>query len=82
MQRFADVTKRMATTGNVQRVKRCLQIAENIFNQGGAEIKNAVSNVYVFSVSSFMQLNHHDVKRLFPNALLNEYKKQINTSGL
>lgn len=81
-QRFADVTKALIVSGNVQRAKRCLQKAENIFNSGTSEIKNVISNVYLFSVSSFMELHRCNIKGLLPNSLQKEYYKQVNTSGL
>ena len=82
MQRFADITKLLLIQGNIQRTKHCLQIAEEIYNKGTAEIKNAVSNVYLFSVSSFMELNHINVRPLLPINLEKEYVHQINASGI
>lgn len=82
MQRFADVTKTLIMTGNILRAKRCLERAEDIFNKGTDEIKNAVTNVYVFSVSSFMEMHHCNIRNLFPESLQLEYRKQINASGL
>lgn len=80
MQRFADVTKALIMQGNIGRAKRCLKTAEEIFNRGTAEIKNAVANVYVFSVTSFMEIHHCSIKNLFPESLKAEYKKQISSS--
>lgn len=82
MHRFADITKTFIIKGNIQRAKRCLETAETIFNKGNAEVKNAISNVYVFSVSSFMEIHHCNIRNLFPRALQNEYNKQVNTSGI
>jgi hypothetical protein len=81
-QRFAEITKILVMTGNIKRLKTCLQKAEDFFNNGTSEIKNAISNVYVFSVSSFMEIHHYSVKELFPQALQKEYYKQINASGV
>lgn len=82
MQRFANITKKLIIIGNINRAKHCLQIAEDIFNSGNAEIKNVVTNVYLFSVSSFMELHHCSIKNLFPVNLQKEYYKQVSTSGL
>lgn len=82
MQRFADITKTLIMQGNIGRAKRCLKIAENFFNEGTSEIKNAVVNVYVFSISTFMEIHHCNIKNLFPESLNNIYKNQILTSGL
>lgn len=82
MQRFAEVTKQFIITGNIQRAKKCLLIAESIFTKGNTEIKNVVANVYVFSVTSFMELHHCSIRNLLPESLKSEYNKQINTSGV
>ena len=81
-QRFADVTKKLITNGNIQRAKRCLSIASSLLEKGNKEMQNAISNVYVYSVSSFMELHHCSIKNFFPKNLQNEYYKQIKASGL
>ncbi|GAB1395512.1 MAG TPA: hypothetical protein PKN57_10900 [Saprospiraceae bacterium] len=81
-QRFADVTKKLIITGNVKRAKRCLNVASNLMEKGNKEIQNAISNVYVYSLSSFMELHHCAIKNFFPKNLQNEYHNQINASGL
>lgn len=81
MQRFANVTKTLIMTGKIKRAKHCLKIAEDLFNHGTNEIKNAVTNVYVFSVSSFMELHKCNIKDLFPTSLNAEYRKQIKASS-
>lgn len=80
-QRFADLTKTLIMSGNIQRAKQCLQKAEHIFNHGTLEVKNAITNVYVFSVSTFLELHHCNIRNLFPKSLQLEYQKQINNSG-
>ncbi len=80
MQRFADITKQLIITGNIKRAKKCLLVAESIFMKGNAEIKNVVSNVYVFSVTSFLELHNCNIRNLLPENLKSEYNKQINTS--
>lgn len=81
-QRFADVTKSLIVSGNIRRAKYCMQVAENLFTKGNKEIQNAISNVYVFSVSSFMEMHHCSIRNFFPKKLQNEYYKQENTSGI
>ena len=78
MQRFADVTKEAILHGNLERARHCLIIAEEIFKNGGVDIKNTVSNVYVFSVSVFMEINHYKIESLFPPVLNAVYIEQIN----
>lgn len=81
-QRFADITKALIVAGKVQRAKHCLQKAENLFNSGTQEVKNVISNVYLYSVSLFMEVNHFNMRELLPNNLQKEYFKQVNNSGI
>ncbi|NDP28641.1 MAG: hypothetical protein GZ087_14655 [Flavobacterium sp.] len=81
-ERFAEITKRAIITGNIIRAKKCLILAEKLFETGNQETRNAISNVYVFSVSSFMELKNCSISNLFPKALKTEYIKPINTTGV
>jgi len=81
-QRFAEITKTLIMIGNINRAKHCLQIAENIYKNGSSEIKNVIINVYVFSVSSFMEIHHCNIRNLFPQSLHLEYQKQVKASGI
>ena len=58
------------------------KIAQPYIDKGTLEIRNAVSNVYLFSVSSFMELNHINVRPLLPMSLEKEYVHQINAKGI
>ncbi len=81
-QRFADVTNALLLRGNINRASRCFLKAEEIFNLGTSEIKNAISNVYVYSVSSYLEINKYSIKDMFPQSLQKEYFKQINSTGI
>jgi len=81
-ERFAEVTKTAIVSGNIARAKKCLALAERLFISGSSETKNAIANVYVLSVSTFMELRHCTISNLFPQTLKAEYIKQINTSGV
>ncbi|MBK9222807.1 MAG: hypothetical protein IPO16_11915 [Saprospiraceae bacterium] len=82
VQRLADVTNWLIQKGNIKKARRYLQITEDIFNKGTSEVKNAISNIYVFSVSSFMEIQHCMFTNLFPESLHSEYQKQIHASGI
>lgn len=81
-ERFAEITKAAIISGNIVRAKKCLALAERLLATGSYETKNAISNVYVFSVSTFMELHHCTISNLFPKKLKAEYLKQINSSGV
>lgn len=81
-ERFADITKAAIVSGNINRAKKCLALAEQLFITGSNETKNAISNIYVFSVSTFMELRHCSISNLFPKSLKAEYLKQINATSV
>jgi hypothetical protein len=81
-ERFAEITKKAIISGNISRAKKLLAIAENLLETGSNETKNVISNVYVYSVSSFMELRHCSISNLFPQALRAEYIKQINATSV
>lgn len=82
MERFAEVTVNSLKLGKIVRAKRCFALAEDLFQKGNAEVKNAISNVYLSSVSHYMEINRYAMKQFLPVALHKEYVKQINTSGV
>lgn len=81
-QRFADVTKYLIRAGHGKLAGLCLQKAEDIFINGTAEVKRVMSNIYLHSVSRFMEIRQCNVKGLLPDNLRNEYSKQVNASGI
>lgn len=81
-ERFAAITKTAIILGNITRAKKCLSVAEFLFVSGTKETQNAITNVYVFSISQFMELRHCSISNFFPPLLKAEYVKQINTSGV
>lgn len=80
--RFAMVTKKSIMNGNIWRAKKCLMIAERIFEEGTQETKNAISNVFLHSVSLFMEVHNCNIKNLLPKKLMNEYLNQVNATGI
>lgn len=81
-ERFAGITKAAIASGNIRRTEKCLLLAERLFISGSNETKNAITNVYVFSVSSFMELYRFSIAQLFPASLKDAYLKQVYTSGI
>lgn len=81
-ERFAEITKKFIITGNIARAKKCLLLADRLFLTGTQETKAAISNVFVHSVSTFMELRHCSISNLFPQALKAEYRKQINATSV
>ncbi len=81
-QRFAEITQSCLKNGNIQRAKHYMKIAGNLFTYGNKEVQNAITNVYLHSVSIFMEINHYNIGAFLPSNLQIEYYKQTNTSGI
>lgn len=79
---FAELTKSFIRSGQVRRAKKCLDMAELLFKNGNAETRNAIGGIYVYSVSTFMEIRNCTVSKLFPPSLKREYVAQINASGV
>ena len=79
---FAEITKSLIRKGNIARAKNCLNMAEQLMVTGNTETKNVISNIYIYSVSTFMEIHNCSIANLFPKSLREEYLKQVNTSGV
>jgi histidyl-tRNA synthetase len=64
VQHFADLTKQFVEDGNMKGAKICLAKADENFSNGSIEIKNLIANVYIYSVSTFLEM-HHRRKQIF-----------------
>jgi hypothetical protein len=85
MQQLADITKKCILTRNFQRVEKCLSIADRLMRTGNTRIKDAVANVFVYSVTLRLETlgreERERVFRLFPASLKAEYVHQIYSTG-
>lgn len=81
-QQLANLTKENILAGNMTKAKTCLQKAEDIFKIEFTEMKNAIVNVYIFSVTLFMEMHHYNIKQFLPKSLHSEYQKQIYSSAI
>lgn len=77
-ERFAEITKKAMIAGNIQRAKNFLNIAEHLFLTGNPETKGIISNVYLYSITSFLKVKNCSISNLFPKVLKAEYLKQIH----
>lgn len=77
---FAAFTKRMIRNQDHEKVKECFKLAELALKKGDYTIRNAIENVYLFSISHAIDMNSNMYTQLEP--LLKEaYQKQIKASG-
>jgi hypothetical protein len=81
IQVLCDYTKRMAIEHNFKMVEKCMSLVENIYEKGNTLVKNAVENVFVFSISSLMVLCNiiewKIVQSYMPASLYSLYIKQV-----
>lgn len=81
-ERFAEITKKAIITGNINRAKKCLAVAEQLFKTGSNDTKIAITNIYVLSIATFMEMKHCNISNLFPKSLQEEYCRQIEIAKL
>jgi hypothetical protein len=85
MKCFAEFTKQLIKKGNLSEVKHCFNVAEKMLLEGNKTVKNAIENVYIFSMSSIWDFTSplsHKIKGMMNQGLLTEYKKQVCANGL
>lgn len=81
-ERFAEITKKAIVSGNILKAKKCLEKADFLLQTGTNETKSVISNIYVYSVSTFMEIRKCSISNLFPAGLKSEYLKQINVTSV
>ena len=85
MECFAGFTKQLIYMGNLKEVKHCFDIAEKMLDEGNNLVKNAIENVFVYSIGTVVALSGLKTKRLkriFNGSLRKEYNRQVSTNGI
>ncbi len=85
MECFVGFTKQLISKGKLKEVKHCFIIAERMLNEGNNTVKNAIENVYVYSMGTVVALSTlttNQLKEIFNGSLRKEYNKQVCTSGI
>ncbi len=75
---FAGYTRQCAEKGNINTLSTCFSIAETLLNKGNYAVKTAVENVYLFSVSSILEITspfQKQIQHILPTALKNTCQK-------
>ena len=85
MQTFADASLHLCETGKTKKLEEYLKVALKLFKEGNETVKNAIVNVYLFTISHAMdkqtQLVRY-VERIFPKELMIAYYRFHYTSGV
>ena len=74
--RFTEFTKNLIKTGNIPMVQQCFIKAELMINDGNQAVKNSIENIYVYSISTFLDMPGNiskQVKDILPNTLNERY---------
>ncbi len=85
MQCFANFTKSLVHKGDFKEVKHCFHVAESLLKHGNSTVITAIENVYVYSLSSILDLTGPvslKVKSLLTDSLRKEYRRQVGASCL
>jgi hypothetical protein len=82
MHKLANITKLCVLEKQMGKAKNYLAYVERMYNQGDIRTKNIITNIYVFSVSSFLEIRSYNMREVFPKCLCDEYYKQVNASTL
>jgi len=82
---FVDFTKQLIWDGNIKAVKCCFKLAEKMLEEGNNTVRNAIENVYVYSLGAVVDLSASTANQLkdgFNGSLRKEYIKQVCASGI
>jgi|GEM_PF-3810214 len=75
---LAEITKGFFRRGQLKRGTRCLKIAEELFIKGEGDMRLAIANTYLYSISLFLDLHRFPTTKLLPLSLRREYVSQVN----
>ena len=86
LQCFANFTRNKVVEHDFTVVKKCFSTIDNIYRKGDTAVKDAIENVYVFSLSFIMQGCNREERRhlhsIMPMTLYTSYVNQVLKSGV
>ncbi len=85
MQSFADASLKLCESGKLKKFEEYLKVAHRLFREGNTIIRDAIINVYLFTVCRTLDQNqelNESVVKLFPSELTLEYNKFHHASGV
>src|SRR6202035_352796 len=84
LQQFTNYTRRVVNEHNYTQAKQCFKLASQLYTEGDNVVRNAIENIFIFSLSSFFPHDRVEkviLKSLIPDILYSLYVKQISRSG-
>jgi len=85
LQNFGHRSQAECERGNLGWFENSLRTALELFRQGNQTVKNAIVNVYLFTVSNAIKANKRLqalMEKLFPVELKEEYHRLLYVSGI
>ncbi len=85
IQCFADFTNHLIGSGNMQSVKHCMNLAQEMMEEGNNTVKNAIENVFLHTLAPVLDLGDSvgtTIKRMLKGSLRREYCRQVCQSGI
>jgi hypothetical protein len=85
MQKFADVSQQLCNNGNYTKLEKLIRVAFRLFKEGNETVRNAVVNVYLFSLSHALDRNKDArvwIEPFMPRELRIEYARLHYISGV
>ncbi len=78
MEWFSGYTRHLIETEELQGVRYCFSLGEKLWKEGDSSVKNAVENIYVYSLGNFIQIHDsRQMKEVFNGPLRKVYLKQV-----
>ena len=74
---LSDYTAVCTKTHNYKAIKQCFIAAEGLYEKGNSKVKNAVKNVYVFSLSYIFHIDEGERCKLLAIILLTLYRLYV-----
>jgi len=78
---FAVFTRKLIRSGNLNEVRNCFGLAENLLENGNYTVRNAMENVYIYSVTQSLAFDH-SFNFEFPCLFKKVYQKQLSAAGI
>ena len=78
MKWFTGYTRRLIETEALHGVKFCFLLGEKLWKEGDATVRNAVENIYVLPMGTFIEIqDSRQMKEVFNGPLRKVYHKQL-----
>ena len=74
-------TKSLLASGHIEKARQLIDQAAEMYRHGDILTRNLVSNVYVFSISSYIELYDKNLLKLLPDDLKREFHEIVGSQA-